>query len=48
VAGQGRLQTSVQLEPGWNPAHLGVAAFVESSADGDVLQATALPACVAP
>jgi hypothetical protein len=48
ASGQGRLQTSVQLETGWNTAHLGVAAFVESSADGDVLQATALPACVTP
>ena len=48
ASGQGRLVTSVPLEPGWNSAHLGVAAFVENRVDGDVLQATALPACVEP
>ena len=44
ASGQGRIVTNVPLEPGWNPAHLGVAAFVENRVDGDVLQATALPA----
>ncbi|NNM64987.1 MAG: DUF1223 domain-containing protein [Burkholderiales bacterium] len=48
ASGQGRLRTTVQLDRGWNPAHLGVAAFVERRADGEVLQATALPVQLAP
>lgn len=48
ASGQGRIASSVPLEPGWNPAHLGVAAFVENRVDGEVLQATSLPACVEP
>ena len=48
ASGQGRLRTTVPLDPGWNPAHLGVTAFVERRADGEVLQATALPVRLAP
>jgi hypothetical protein len=42
-----RLRRTVALQPGWDAAKLGVAAFVEDLRTGEVLQALALPGCMA-
>lgn len=42
-----RLHETIALGPDWNAANLGVAAFVEDLRSGEVLQALALPGCVA-
>lgn len=39
------LRREFPLEAGWNPAKLGLAAFVQDSGSGEILQALALPAC---
>lgn len=43
----GRIATRriVALDPAWNPARLGVVAFVQSGRTGEVLQAVAAPRC---
>lgn len=41
-----RLRRTVALQPDWNAANLGVAAFVEDLQTGEVLQALALPGCM--
>ncbi|MBC9072053.1 DUF1223 domain-containing protein [Thauera sp. CAU 1555] len=41
------LRETVALPAGWNPANLGAAAFVEDMSGGEVLQALALPGCLA-
>lgn len=38
---------TIKLHPDWNSAKLGVAAFVEDSQSGEVLQVLALPQCMA-
>ena len=38
---------TVALDRGWIAKNLGVAAFIQDAASGEVLQATALPLCVA-
>lgn len=38
---------TIKLHPDWNAAKLGVAAFVEDSQSGEVLQVLALPKCAA-
>ncbi len=40
-----RLSRTLALQPEWNAARLGVAAFVEDLQSGEVLQALALPGC---
>lgn len=42
-----RVRETIDLEPDWNGANLGVAAFVEDLQSGEVLQAIALPGCMA-
>jgi hypothetical protein len=39
------LDHRLMLDPGWKPADLGVAAFVQNERTGDVLQALSLPQC---
>lgn len=41
------LRETVALPAGWNPVNLGAAAFVEDVNSGEVLQALALPGCLA-
>lgn len=41
-----RLRKTIALQPDWNAAKLGVAAFVEDLQTGEVLQALALPGCL--
>lgn len=41
-----RLRKAIRLQPDWNAAKLGVAAFVEDLQTGEVLQALALPGCM--
>jgi hypothetical protein len=45
VNGAAELRRTLPLERDWKPKHLGVAAFVQDAAGGEVLQATALPLC---
>lgn len=39
-------QSSINIEPGWKRNSLGVVAFVEDAASGEILQAISLAACV--
>lgn len=45
VKGAAELRRTLALERDWKPQDLGVAAFVQDAAGGEVLQATALPLC---
>jgi len=45
VEGSAEFRTVLSLDRGTNPKHLAVAAFVQDSASGELLQATALPLC---
>lgn len=44
-AGRVILRQEIALNPGWKPADLGVAAFVQNKASGEILQALQRPAC---
>jgi len=46
IKGAAELRRTLALERDWKPRDLGVAAFVQDAAGGEVLQATALPLCV--
>lgn len=43
--GQARIQETFSLDPSWKANDLGLAAFVQDRASGEVLQALALPSC---